>query len=43
MAYVYVTGDNNTPDDIDEEFQIKQILHWTGYMGDAQKNALYVD
>ena len=43
MIYVYVTGDNNTPDDIDKEFQIKLILHWASFTGDSQKNALNGD
>ena len=43
MAYVHVTGDTNTPNVINEEFQIKQILHWAGFTGDAQKTALYSD
>ena len=41
MANVYVTGDTNTPDVMNEEFQIKQILHWAGFVAEAQKTAIY--
>ena len=43
MAYVYVTGINDAPDAITEEFQVKQILHWSGFTTDAQKNSIYND
>ena len=42
-ALVYVTGDDVTPAVMNEEFQIKQILHWIGFVTAGQKNAVYED
>ena len=35
---VYAEGDAVTPNDMTEEFQIMQILHWIGFITDAQKD-----
>ena len=40
---VYVEDDDVTPDVMTEELQIKQILHWIGFVTDVQKNAVYAD
>ena len=32
---VYAEGDAVTPNDMTEESQIKQILHWIGFITDA--------
>ena len=42
-ALVYVTGDDVNPAVMNEEFQIKQILHWIGFVTAGQKNAVYED
>ena len=43
MAYVYVTGINVAPDVVTEERQVKQMLHWSGFTTEGQKNAIYND
>jgi len=43
LAHAYVTGNTNAPDTMDEEIQIKQILHWAGFTSAVQKNAIYDD
>ena len=43
MAYQYVTGAAVAPDVINEEDQIKQILHWCGFVQPAHQNAIYND
>ena len=40
---VYAEGDAVTPNDMTEESQIKQILHWIGFITDAQKDTVYGD
>ena len=42
-VFVYVTGNDRTPDAMTEEHQAKQILHWVGFTSDAQKNTIYID
>ena len=42
-ALVYVTGNDVTPENMTEELQIKQILHWIGFVTDVQKQAVYED
>ena len=39
----YVEGDDITPDVMTEESQIKQILHWIGFVTDAHKDIIYDD
>ena len=43
MAFVFVSGADNTPDVMTEEFQIKQILHWAGFTNVNQMNLIYHD
>lgn len=43
MAFVFVSGADNTPDVMTEEFQIKQILHWAGFTNVNQMNSIYHD
>ena len=40
---VYASGDVMTPDVMTEEHQVKQILDWTGFTTDDQKNVVYSD
>ena len=42
-ALEYVIGDDVTPVVMNEEAQIKQILHWIGFITAGQKNAVYED
>ena len=40
-SYLYVTGATEAPEVITEKFQIKQSLHWIGFVTDSIKENMY--
>ena len=43
MAFVFVSDIDDTPDVMNEEHQIKQILHWAEFRFVEQRNLIYKD